>query len=84
MTLEMDKTALKHVLHNRVAPSYLETNIEQWLREGNVNKLDQLVLSGCGDLLIERKATNTDSAKFLNDLEEYLVNGWRKDFSHAT
>ena len=34
------------VLHNRVAPSYLESSIQQWLRDGQILKLEQLVLSG--------------------------------------
>lgn len=34
------------VLHNRVAPSYLESSIQQWLRDGQLAKLEQLVLSG--------------------------------------
>ncbi|CAD5214744.1 unnamed protein product [Bursaphelenchus okinawaensis] len=71
--MKMDtKQALKQVLHNRVAPSYLETNIQQWMREGNLAKLDQLVLSGCGDLLIDKKANNSDAMAFVNELPGLL------------
>ncbi|VDO89962.1 unnamed protein product [Heligmosomoides polygyrus] len=66
------KAALKQVLHNRVAPSYLESSIQQWLRDGQLAKLEQLVLSGCGDLLQNRTATNTDTASFLENLPEYM------------
>ncbi|KAI6235408.1 Ankyrin repeat and Ankyrin repeat-containing domain-containing protein [Aphelenchoides besseyi] len=67
------KQALKQVLHNRVAPSYLETNIQQWLREGNLAKLDQLVLSGCGDLLLEKKTNNTEASTFVTELPNLLT-----------
>uniref|UniRef100_A0AC34QFB3 Uncharacterized protein n=1 Tax=Panagrolaimus sp. JU765 TaxID=591449 RepID=A0AC34QFB3_9BILA len=71
--MQMDtKQALKQVLHNRVAPSYLETNIQQWLREGNLGKLDQLVLSGCGDLLLDKKSANSDTQAFLKELPSLL------------
>uniref|UniRef100_A0A1I7W722 Uncharacterized protein n=1 Tax=Heterorhabditis bacteriophora TaxID=37862 RepID=A0A1I7W722_HETBA len=66
------KAALKQVLHNRVAPSYLESSIQQWLRDGQLAKLEQLVLSGCGDLLQNRTSTNTDTAEFLANLPEYM------------
>ncbi|KHJ93002.1 ankyrin repeat protein [Oesophagostomum dentatum] len=39
-------TSTHYVLHNRVAPSYLESSIQQWLRDGQLAKLEQLVLSG--------------------------------------
>ncbi|RCN38014.1 ankyrin repeat protein, partial [Ancylostoma caninum] len=54
------KAALKQVLHNRVAPSYLESSIQQWLRDGQLAKLEQLVLSGSGDLLQNRSGTNPE------------------------
>ncbi|CAJ0598821.1 unnamed protein product [Cylicocyclus nassatus] len=66
------KAALKQVLHNRVAPSYLESSIQQWLRDGQLAKLEQLVLSGCGDLLQNRNATNPETAKYLENLPEYM------------
>ncbi|KAK6037519.1 hypothetical protein COOONC_24977 [Cooperia oncophora] len=66
------KAALKQVLHNRVAPSYLESSIQQWLRDGQLAKLEQLVLSGCGDLLQNRNATNAETANFLENLPEYM------------
>ncbi|KAH7727798.1 Protein F34D10.6 b [Aphelenchoides avenae] len=71
--MRMDtKQALQQVLHNRVAPSYLETNIQQWVREGNLAKLDQLVLSGCGDLLLDKKSNNTETGLFLQELPNLL------------
>ncbi|KAK6741808.1 hypothetical protein RB195_009591 [Necator americanus] len=66
------KAALKQVLHNRVAPSYLESSIQQWLRDGQLAKLEQLVLSGCGDLLQNRNGTNPETVKFLENLPEYM------------
>ncbi|VDL76467.1 unnamed protein product [Nippostrongylus brasiliensis] len=66
------RAALKQVLHNRVAPSYLESSIQQWLRDGQLPKLEQLVLSGCGDLLQNRNATNPETATFLENLPEYM------------
>ncbi|KJH52509.1 ankyrin repeat protein [Dictyocaulus viviparus] len=60
------------VLHNRVAPSYLESSIQQWLRDGQLAKLEQLVLSGCGDLLEHRTTTNPETATFLDNLPEYM------------
>ena len=89
--MRMDtKQALKQVLHNRVAPSYLETkfvpffmqifkknlnfSIQQWLREGNLGKLDQLVLSGCGDLLVDKTSNHPDTQIFLKELPALLVN----------
>uniref|UniRef100_A0A914CDY9 Uncharacterized protein n=1 Tax=Acrobeloides nanus TaxID=290746 RepID=A0A914CDY9_9BILA len=66
------KQALKQILHNRVAPSYLESNIQQWAREGNLAKLDQLVLSGCGDLLLDKKSNNADTVMFLDELPNLL------------
>ncbi|CAJ0942117.1 unnamed protein product, partial [Mesorhabditis belari] len=68
------KAALKQVLHNRVAPSYLESSIQQWLRDGQIAKLEQLVLSGCGDLLQNRSSANSDTSLFLNQLPDYLEN----------
>jgi len=50
----------------------LETNIQQWLREGNLGKLDQLVLSGCGDLLLDKKTNNPDTSIFLQELPHLL------------
>uniref|UniRef100_A0A0M3HW63 ANK_REP_REGION domain-containing protein n=1 Tax=Ascaris lumbricoides TaxID=6252 RepID=A0A0M3HW63_ASCLU len=67
------KAALKQVLHNRVAPSYLESSMQQWIREGNVAKLEQLVLSGCGDLLQNRTSNNPESSTFLEHLDTYLA-----------
>ncbi|KAL6727776.1 hypothetical protein Aduo_009624 [Ancylostoma duodenale] len=66
------KAALKQVLHNRVAPSYLESSIQQWLRDGQLAKLEQLVLSGCGDLLQNRSGSNPETTKFLENLPEYM------------
>uniref|UniRef100_A0A158P856 ANK_REP_REGION domain-containing protein n=1 Tax=Angiostrongylus cantonensis TaxID=6313 RepID=A0A158P856_ANGCA len=66
------KAALKQVLRNRVAPSYLESSIQQWIRDGQLAKLEQLVLSGCGDLLQNRTTTNTETANFLKGLPEYM------------
>lgn len=67
------KAAAKAVLQQRIAPSYLETSIQQWLREGNVGKLEQLTLSGCGDLLVGRVATHPEAADFLFSLDEVIV-----------
>ncbi|CAB3403422.1 unnamed protein product [Caenorhabditis bovis] len=66
------RAALKQVLHNRVAPSYLESSIQQWLRDGHVAKLEQLVLSGCGDLLNNRTSSNSETQQFLDKLPEYM------------
>ncbi|KAK0420632.1 hypothetical protein QR680_014803 [Steinernema hermaphroditum] len=66
------KRALKEVLHNRVAPSYLESNIQQWLREGHIAKLEQLILSGCGDLLLGKSSTNPDAQVFMENVPQYL------------
>uniref|UniRef100_A0A1I8BXT1 ANK_REP_REGION domain-containing protein n=1 Tax=Meloidogyne hapla TaxID=6305 RepID=A0A1I8BXT1_MELHA len=68
------KQALKQILHTRVAPSYLETNIQQWLREGNLAKLDQLVMSGCGDLVLDKKSNNPEAQIFLKELPSLLSN----------
>uniref|UniRef100_A0AC35TST0 ANK_REP_REGION domain-containing protein n=1 Tax=Rhabditophanes sp. KR3021 TaxID=114890 RepID=A0AC35TST0_9BILA len=71
--MRMDtKEALKQVLHNRVAPSYLESNIQQWLRESNIPKLEQLVLSGCGDLLLDKTSNNPETQLFLEELPVVL------------
>jgi hypothetical protein len=82
------RAALKHVLRNRIAPSYLQSSIGQWLREvcatpairvmcaqGSVGKLEQLVLSGCGDMLLGKTSTNVDCNEFLAKLPDYLVGG---------
>ncbi|PIC11624.1 hypothetical protein B9Z55_028975 [Caenorhabditis nigoni] len=66
------RAALKQVLHNRVAPSYLESSIQQWLRDGQLAKLEQLVLSGCGDLLQSRTSPHTETQAFLDRLPEYM------------
>uniref|UniRef100_A0A0K0F5M1 ANK_REP_REGION domain-containing protein n=1 Tax=Strongyloides venezuelensis TaxID=75913 RepID=A0A0K0F5M1_STRVS len=71
--MRMDtKEALKQVLHNRVAPSYLESNIQQWIRESNIPKLEQLVLSGCGDLLFGKTSNNPETQIFLEELPNVL------------
>ena len=89
VNLRLDtRAALKHVLRNRIAPSYLQSSIAQWLREvcatptlrvmcaqGSVGKLEQLVLSGCGDMLLGKTSTNVDCNEFLEKLPDYLV-GW--------
>ena len=67
------RAALKQVLHNRVAPSYLESSIQQWLRDGQLAKLEQLVLSGCGDLLQSRTSSHTETQAFLDRLPDYMV-----------
>ncbi|VDK57088.1 unnamed protein product [Anisakis simplex] len=66
------RAALKQILHSRVAPSYLESSMQQWVREGNVAKLEQLVLSGCGDLLRNRTSHNPEAAAFLENIDTYL------------
>ncbi|KAF1761479.1 hypothetical protein GCK72_009735 [Caenorhabditis remanei] len=66
------RAALKQVLHNRVAPSYLESSIQQWLRDGQLAKLEQLVLSGCGDLLQSRTSSHTETQAFLDRLPDYM------------
>lgn len=43
------------------------------MKEGNTGKLEQLVLSGCGDLLQGRQPANPESEEFLNALPAYLV-----------
>jgi len=50
----------------------LETSIQQWLREGQLGKLDQLVLSGCGDLLLDKKSMNPEAGIFLQELPNLL------------
>jgi hypothetical protein len=40
--------------------------------------LDQLVLSGCGDLLLEKKSNNADASGFLGELPTLLVSPFRK------
>ncbi|VBB34297.1 unnamed protein product, partial [Acanthocheilonema viteae] len=60
------------IIHNRVTSSYLQSNIHQWLRDGNIGKLEQLVLSGCGDLLFGHTTNNTNSKTFLDYLNTYL------------
>lgn len=67
------KASAKATLQQRIAPSYLDTSIQQWLREGNVGKLEQLTLSGCGDLLLGRLATHPEAADFLFSLDELMV-----------
>lgn len=42
------------------------------MREGNLGKLDQLVLSGCGDLLLGKKSNNPDTTIFLQELPQLL------------
>lgn len=54
-------------------------SIQQWVREGNLAKLDQLVLSGCGDLLLDKKSNNTETGLFLQELPNLLV----RPASHA-
>ncbi|GMS90395.1 hypothetical protein PENTCL1PPCAC_12570, partial [Pristionchus entomophagus] len=72
-SMRMDtKTALKQVLHNRVAPSYLESSIQQWIRDGMIAKLEQLVLSGCGDMLHGRTSTNAETATFLETMPDVM------------
>ena len=65
---------LKHILYTYLYISIIIFySIQQWLREGNLGKLDQLVLSGCGDLLLEKKSTNPDTQIFLQELPPLLV-----------
>ncbi|GMT20603.1 hypothetical protein PFISCL1PPCAC_11900 [Pristionchus fissidentatus] len=72
-SMRMDtKTALKQVLHNRVAPSYLESSIQQWIRDGMIAKLEQLVLSGCGDMLAGRTSTHTETSAFLDTMPDVM------------
>uniref|UniRef100_A0A0R3RJ35 ANK_REP_REGION domain-containing protein n=1 Tax=Elaeophora elaphi TaxID=1147741 RepID=A0A0R3RJ35_9BILA len=63
---------LDEIIRNHVTSSYLESNIRQWLNDGNVGKLEQLVLSGCGDLLSGRVTNNLNSKAFLDHLNIYL------------
>ncbi|MCP9259005.1 Ankyrin repeat protein [Dirofilaria immitis] len=63
---------LDEIIRNRTASSCLESNIRQWLHDGNIGKLEQLVLSGCGDLLDEideiHKAIRKGDLKHLKEL----------------
>ncbi|VDO65580.1 unnamed protein product [Onchocerca flexuosa] len=68
-TMNMDR----EIIRNRTTPSYLKSNIRRWLRDGNIGKLEQLVLSGCGDLLSGHTVNNSDSKNFLGYLNNYLV-----------
>ncbi|PAV76297.1 hypothetical protein WR25_16953 isoform C [Diploscapter pachys] len=79
------KAALKQVLHNRVAPSYLESSIQQWLRDGQIAKLEQLVLSGCGDLLQNRSSNHPETIAFLDRLPEYMekIDGTHKSIKEG-
>lgn len=61
------------MLQNKITPSFLEYGIQQWLRDGNIGKLDQLVISGCGDLLLNRASTNPSASDFLKNLPKTLV-----------
>lgn len=45
------------------------------MREGNLAKLDQLVLSGCGDLLLDKDSKNPEASAFLAELPTLLVSG---------
>jgi len=53
-------------------PPFSIPSIQQWLREGNLAKLDQLVMSGCGDLLLDKRSTNPDAHLFLHELPTLL------------
>ncbi|KAM3724074.1 Serine/threonine-protein phosphatase 6 regulatory ankyrin repeat subunit [Dirofilaria immitis] len=63
---------LDEIIRNRTASSCLESNIRQWLHDGNIGKLEQLVLSGCGDLLVGHTINNSNSKIFLDYLNDYL------------
>ncbi|VDM23545.1 unnamed protein product [Wuchereria bancrofti] len=64
---------LDEIIRSRITTSYLQSNIRQWLHDGNISKLEQLVLSGCGDLLFGHTTSNSNSNIFLNHLNAYLV-----------
>ncbi|VIO90375.1 Uncharacterized protein BM_BM11608 [Brugia malayi] len=63
---------LDEIIRSRITTSYLQSNIRQWLHDGNISKLEQLVLSGCGDLLFGHTTSNSNSNIFLNQLNTYL------------
>uniref|UniRef100_A0A0N4U7Y3 ANK_REP_REGION domain-containing protein n=1 Tax=Dracunculus medinensis TaxID=318479 RepID=A0A0N4U7Y3_DRAME len=72
-SLKLDaKEAFEQMLQNKITPSFLEYGIQQWLRDGNIGKLDQLVISGCGDLLLNRASTNPSASDFLKNLPKTL------------
>ncbi|VDK73506.1 unnamed protein product, partial [Onchocerca ochengi] len=62
----------REIIRNRTTSSDLESNVRRWLHDGNVGKLEQLVLSGCGDLLFGHTVNNSDSKNFLHYLNDYL------------
>ncbi|EFO20957.2 hypothetical protein LOAG_07532 [Loa loa] len=66
------EVVLDEIIRNRMTSSCLQTNIRQWLQDGNINKLEQLVLSGCGDLLFGHTTNNSNSNLFLDHLNNYL------------
>ncbi|VDN06231.1 unnamed protein product, partial [Thelazia callipaeda] len=67
---KIDLKAMK--IRRHVAPSYLESVVRQWIQDGNVSKLELLVLSGCGDLLLGHSTNNPISKAFLEKLSNYL------------
>ncbi|CAG9538986.1 unnamed protein product [Cercopithifilaria johnstoni] len=72
-TINTDKgIILDEIIRNHITSSYLESNIHQWLDDGNIGKLEQLVLSGCGDLLFRHTTNNIKSKNFLAYLNTYL------------
>ncbi|VDP21832.1 unnamed protein product [Soboliphyme baturini] len=62
--------------HHRLSPGEsknIHSCIGLWLRDGCLAKLEQLILSGCGDLLTGRQSSNPLSQKFLQEVPQYLV-----------
>lgn len=53
------------------APS--EEDVEKWLAEGDVQKLEQVMLDGRVHLLIDKKTANLAAEEFLQGIHQYQV-----------
>uniref|UniRef100_A0A915PJ46 Uncharacterized protein n=1 Tax=Setaria digitata TaxID=48799 RepID=A0A915PJ46_9BILA len=71
--MNMDREVfLDEIIRTRVTTTYLQSSIRKWIHDGNIGKLEQLVLSGCGDLLLGHTTSNPNAKVFLEYLSAYL------------
>ncbi|XP_022254486.1 uncharacterized protein LOC106469361 [Limulus polyphemus] len=53
---------------------YLNTLIEQWIQEGEMMRLEHVIIAGKGDRLIGKTSDNKDIQEFLDNVPTYMAN----------
>lgn len=67
----VSRLSIDETVYDPDAPTTNE--LEKWLAEGDVNRLERVVLDGRAHLLIDKDSVNISSIEFLGSLNQYQV-----------